>query len=59
MFSDFVLMIVIILILEKEYMVQIMNAARRLDVGSEYVWLGTDGWSSRDSVVKTKDILVC
>ncbi|XP_035705596.1 metabotropic glutamate receptor 3 isoform X2 [Folsomia candida] len=47
---------VIILILEKEFMIHVMNAARRLGVGSEYVWLGTDGWSSRESVGK-EDIL--
>ncbi|CAG7822927.1 unnamed protein product, partial [Allacma fusca] len=39
---------VIVLILEKEYMVKLMASAKLLGVGSRYVWIGTDAWSSRE-----------
>jgi len=44
---------VVILILEKEYTKEIIHAAARLDVHREkkYVWIGTDAWSLRESVV--------
>ncbi|CAL8138068.1 unnamed protein product [Orchesella dallaii] len=46
---------VILLILEKENAGYLMDAAKNLDLGSRYVWLGTDGWTGRGSVVMGKE----
>ncbi len=41
---------VILLILEKENAGLLMQAAKRMGIGNNYVWVGTDGWTGRGSV---------